>query len=524
MINVIIVEDENIVRLGLSAMLDWEAHGFHLSGMFKNGKEAFDFLQKNPVDVVITDIRMPVMDGEELVRKIRESGNSVEIVILSNFDDFEIVKNCFKMGISDYVLKQNIEPEAFLELLGNIVDKRKHASVKEEKREELQDGQNFWGELREFDFQINHPEIQQNFQDQIQEFTAKRFCVAELSFFHERDGKLYVGQNPRNSVVVESLKGCGIHFFDGVEVFRTGDKYAVLLWYGAQENEIEKKIYQWMHRICLMAKEYFNLEVKIGVSDLDVKLECLKASYERAKRSRTWLFYYPDRKYFMYESRLDYFREETDFFKCSREVRLCLEFNNFSVLKESLVNFYDELKREKNVCPDNICQFTNSILHDINYFLSENTEIKLQDLQEDWEQYTKSYDVTIDSLKAFLLGVVEQVIHYLKSYEKNYEIVARVKRIISKQYKEELSLQYLADVLNVNPVYLSTLFKKKTGIAYIQYLTNYRIKKAVELLRTTNYSVEEIAEEVGYANANYFVKVFKKTMGMTVSDFRKKGI
>ena len=85
-------------------------------------------------------------------------------------------------------------------------------------------------------------------------------------------------------------------------------------------------------------------------------------------------------------------------------------------------------------------------------------------------------------------------------------------------------MQYMSEILNVNPAYFSTLFKKKTGSSFIQYLTAFRMKKAIELLRTTDYSVEKIAEEVGYSNPNYFVKVFKKQMGKTISDFRKNGI
>ena len=106
MMNVIIVEDENIVRIGLSALINWEECGFHLAGLFKNGKEAMDYIVSKDVDIVLTDIRMPVKDGEELVRKIREYSGTISIVVLSNFDDFEIVKNCFKMDIADFFLSR----------------------------------------------------------------------------------------------------------------------------------------------------------------------------------------------------------------------------------------------------------------------------------------------------------------------------------------------------------------------------------------------------------------------------------
>ena len=198
MMNVIIVEDENIVRIGLSALINWEECGFHLAGLFKNGKEAMDYIVSNDVDIVLTDIRMPVMDGEELVRKIREYSGTISIVVLSNFDDFEIVKNCFKMDIADYILKQDIEADKLQELLKSIVDKRKVQAARETDISEAQRRQLFFSELQDLDFQLSDSGIRQKYQNLLMSLQDRSFLVAEIILIHRLDGKLYYGRGAQS--------------------------------------------------------------------------------------------------------------------------------------------------------------------------------------------------------------------------------------------------------------------------------------------------------------------------------------
>ena len=123
MIKIIIVEDENIVRLGLSTILPWSDYCFELCGLFKNGQEALQYMLEHPVDIVITDIKMPVMSGDQLVQKLREHQLTPYIIILSNYDDYELVRRCFQHGATDYLLKQDLEKENLLDLLQKISDK-----------------------------------------------------------------------------------------------------------------------------------------------------------------------------------------------------------------------------------------------------------------------------------------------------------------------------------------------------------------------------------------------------------------
>lgn len=520
MIELIIVEDENIVRLGLAALLDWEARGYHIAGLFKNGREALEYLKGHEADIVITDIRMPVMDGEELIARIREISDSMEIVVLSNFDDFEIVKNCFKMGITDYILKQDIEPESFLALLNEISGKRKGKesqalSIGEEQRRQL-----FFADFRDAGFELENEKIRVSYGELEPYFEGKEFLIAQLWLVREQDNRLYDRHSPQPSVVKESIRESSTLFFETSVILDDAGGYLVFLWRGKGES-LEEKIAPWIRRLDFVMREYFQMYVQAGLSG---QFGCLKGAGRarlEASMARQSLFYYPGASYRQYGESWREYKEENSFFQCLREVKLCFDFNNFTVLSVSLEEFYENLKREKNVEPRNICRFTFTICSEIDYFLLENTGICLDQLVPGWKEREEDCYYNVDSLKQFLFETVGSVRDYLRRAEAHYELISRAKWVISKRYQEDLSLQEVAELLNVNPSYFSSLFKRKTGTSFVAYLTNYRINMAVKLLRTTNQSVEEIACQVGYPNANYFVKVFKKTVGMTVSDFKK---
>ena len=141
MYDVIIADDENIIRLGMRSMIDWEAHGFKVTGTFANSREVLEYLKSNHPHVLITDIKMPGMDGIELIREVRRLRPELKIVVLSNYDDFQYVSKAFKIGACDYLLKQFIESDKLIEVLNSIREKiRPDYSAGAETRRGLPDG------------------------------------------------------------------------------------------------------------------------------------------------------------------------------------------------------------------------------------------------------------------------------------------------------------------------------------------------------------------------------------------------
>lgn len=121
MYNVIIVEDDAIVRTYLSGLLEWEAHGMKIVGKFTNGREAKQFIEEQNVDIVITDVSMPVMNGIELIKYIKSTEKLIKVIVLSCHDDYEFIREALKCGVSDYILKQYLTKENLLELIEKLI-------------------------------------------------------------------------------------------------------------------------------------------------------------------------------------------------------------------------------------------------------------------------------------------------------------------------------------------------------------------------------------------------------------------
>jgi two-component system response regulator YesN len=135
MIKVMLVEDELLVRSGMRTLFNWGSHGFDLVAEASNGEEALQILRDHAVDIVITDIRMPVMDGLELIAKIRGSGLECEIIVLSSYDDFQYVRKAMQMGVSDYIHKPTMTQQELMETLKKTAEKfDKHQSIEKHRK------------------------------------------------------------------------------------------------------------------------------------------------------------------------------------------------------------------------------------------------------------------------------------------------------------------------------------------------------------------------------------------------------
>ncbi|HBR29267.1 MAG TPA: DNA-binding response regulator, partial [Firmicutes bacterium] len=141
MLKVMIVDDEAIVRIGLKSMIDWESHGFQLVGEANDGQRALDLFQKNKPDLVITDLKMPVMDGLQLMRHLNELDARCRVIVLSSYDEFSLVKEAMKLGAADYLLKLEMEPDQLVEVLSGF--KSEILQEREEKTQQAQIDEEF---------------------------------------------------------------------------------------------------------------------------------------------------------------------------------------------------------------------------------------------------------------------------------------------------------------------------------------------------------------------------------------------
>lgn len=532
MVKVVIVDDENIVRLGLRSLIDWEAHGFSIAGLFSNGRDALEFCASNAVDIILTDIKMPEIDGVELIKRVKKCWPGIEIIVLSNYDDFPFVKESFKEGIYDYVLKQFIEPETLLKMLLAIKGRLSNrASLESEEipaanlREEREDY------LRRL---VNEPVLsEKDLQAAMSRlgihFTqGSLYMVLVIKLYKLENGSVefYKGYSP-SAVNVLNVINEVISRYCSFEAFVSEQNlFTCILTFseGLDLSALLKKADDLVKDLFERLINYFNLKSYIGISSRGKSLITLKTLYAEALHALDLSFFRPD-DIFLEACGLRHSPDETaSFSNFRKEISYLLRYNNVSTIYNSLNELFTAVRVKSNISPNAIRQIATGILEEIDSFMLQEFSLHLADILEKPDNASVDYIYGISNvfiLHNYLSSLIKKVSDYINANYKGYEIIARAKAYASRHYMENMSLEKLSKTLNINSAYFCHLFKEKTGENFTHYISKLRIEAAIELIRKTTLSTEEIAEKVGYSNPNYFIKVFKKITNKTLSEFKE---
>lgn len=520
MMKLIIVEDENIVRLGLSTILPWSDYHFELCGLFKNGQEALQYLLKHPVDIVLTDIKMPVMGGDQLVQKIREHQLSPYIVILSNYDDYELVRRCFQYGATDYLLKQDLEKETLLELLQKISDQI--GQTEEEPEEPAVSTYEFFSALVKTDFQEDIAQMDEKYQKIWEHLQDRSVCICVADLIYSETKKRYTGVNPVYSVLEKLLKET-LNKYCKNYIFLYTDKSLLMVL--CPETEHTADFYSVfsdaVNEINTRMMTFFNISLRAGISDLFPHTTNLKMAFEQALLCHTALFY-TKQTILAYGLDRPARKKHTAPSVNYLSVRDAVKIGNLSLLRQLCEKQFQDLEKTQMLLPQEVSDYIRFILITLDQFLNETLHMSLSQFEENWDTFHTWYHFTLQEMKEYLFDILDQVSEAMQSREASNEIVLLAKQYINDHYQENITLSSVANYLHMNASYVSSLFKLKTDVSFTQYLTEIRIQNALLLVTTTQKSAAEIGELVGYSNPNYFIKVFKKVTGYTISEYRNR--
>ena len=533
MLKVFLVEDEFVVREGIKRNVDWQANGYEFCGEAGDGELAFPMIQKLKPDIVITDIRMPFMDGLELSRLIKKEFPWMEIVILTGFEEFEYAKEAISLGVAKYLLKPISGDELLKEISDiaeKIEEKKKEREIREKYAMEMEE--NFQKEKKDLLQYLvtgskSMPELfeiaermkldlsalwynivlvkVQSANHAPEEYSKRmisiekklQFLVAEphiISFDRNLEGKALLFKADS----LEELEAVQNTFIAGLESELTGDdRY-----------------------------RYFG-----GIGKPVNRLRELPASFESA--SHAFARRYLGRKNCILDSRdLEQGgvteKEEFDIQNIdpkelqSDRIREFLKLGN----KEEVVYFVDEFFKRQGINALNSTIFRQYIVMDVYFCVAAFLEE-----QQIGREEIATFNVNSEMLQSkenaveYVARIIERAVELREKNASNRygTIVDQVKKYIEEHYEEEeLSLNLVASYVNFSPNHLSMVFSQQTGQTFIKYLTDYRMNKAKELLRGTGKRSSEISLEVGYKDPHYFSYLFKKTQGMTPTQYRGK--
>lgn len=543
MLKIFLAEDEVIVRETIKRMIPWEELGFELVGEAADGEMALPLLIRQKPDLLITDIKMPFMDGLTLAKLAKKELPELKIVILSGYDDFNYAKQAINIGVEDYLLKP-ITKNALIERISEIRSRYEHEKTQKEYYEKFQREMQAYEKNSSRDFfealvrgSMDMMEVYKKAEKLGVDIVAEAYNILIFTMNSEED---FSGQKEGYSEwEAESLEMLE-EFFSGhpsAMLFRSNIfSYGVLL--KGQKESIKEITKECVGKIQgILKRKESKREWFLAVGQPVERLSQIKKSYHTASRAFSQRYLYVENILYYDEMEMMEHRSgQADTNDNAYLKKVDVNALNPAILQKFLSNGIQE--ETENFVKDyfyTIGQepmeslvFRNYVI--LNVRFSVITFLKglgcdTEGMEpENTEEILAESGKNIESAIAYAEKMVSQAITIRdqNSGNKNRSILKTAVDFIESHYmEEEISLNTVANVANVSANHFSALFSQNMGQTFIEYLTSLRMNKAKELLRCTGMRSSEIAGEIGYKDAHYFSYLFKKTQGMTPSDYRK---
>ena len=500
MYRVLVVDDEKLERDGIRFLLSMEEGEWEIYEA-ANGKLALNELRKHPVDLMLTDIKMPHMDGLELSKKAREEYPDLEIIIFSGYGDFAFAQEAIRYGVTDYVLKP-VDPDRFHDTIQKI--QKEIASRKNKEQQSIKE-KSF---LQQY-FLLGY--IYSGDQERLKEAEG----IVDFS----------VWEQWHCAILIESDEA----FFDSAsdevpleirEELRRSFFYLNLN--GRQSLLLFKDVYC---DYVLVAKNVYNLlkrlhpvRFHLAVSRRFDGYQELPEIMEQLEQQMEEKFYHPD--IHVYTSEED---EEKNTGEEEQDSRL-MEKISEDISRKDVKQLWSHFRSLASKYQSNT-QFSAMYVK----FVFSNVIQELFQENQFSEERKLDHEVerlySCTNLKQILAITQENIKEYEEFLERSMsdsrDEVASVKNYIYQHYAEDLSLETLAEKVYLSSGYLSFIFKKETGMNLNRFIRVVRMEKAKELLCNSNMKVAQVSEQVGIPNVSYFCRSFREYYGSSPESYRK---
>jgi two-component system response regulator YesN len=522
-LQVMLVDDEQYVRKGLLGLIDWESLGYCVSHEADNGKDALRIIssRQSEVDVVITDIRMPVMDGLKLIEEVRlHNLSECKFIILSGYNDFSYAQTAIRYGVSDYILKP-IEEEDLEETLRKLA-----VQIKEERVQNAINGRLTLKGLFE---QLSRGEQSSKAVTELDERvrlskgTVLRYGIVEINRVQsaERDATDYSVKDDV-SIVAEALQMLVDVPSDFVVQLRNQqcafliNSDALKLYSGSYERFGATLHSLLAKRLQAGVTLYFGTSVK--------EMKALSQSIQTANELLQYKYVKGMKDVLFYETAskvaLSYSEPDVGLF---HRIQEAVEEQETEKIKTTSATLFAEIEA-KSMAKDAIGTLINHYVHSIVGTLQgmqapTDLLVNLKPMLS-WDAQPLSFSELQHLFISFMIES-SRMMEQLRG-EQTKGSIHKIKSYIEHHYQKNINLKSIAAEFYMNPVYVGQLFKKTYGQYFNEFLLSIRIGEAKKLLRQTDLRIYEIAEKVGFNNADYFVAQFEKMENMPPSEYRKK--
>ncbi|MEH7414500.1 response regulator [Neobacillus drentensis] len=522
MYKVLLVDDEKFIRKGLYKIIDWQKYGFEICDEAEDGVQAYELIQSQKPDLVITDIKMPVLDGLDLIKRVVNSNNkySPKFIILSGFNEFKFAQQAIRYGVEDFLLKPINEKElnAILEKLTIHFNEEKmrlqksgitRKIISEAALERLIKGSYSEWMLEEYapDW-YSGPTGEYN------------FCIIEV-FFHPASSACQYSEHQLKRQIGDALSSVDSHFRATVIELQPG-KYGMVL--TSNPDEPHMSVQRIARSLQSELLRILDTPVAVYIGDPVNGIRSLQHSYQTAVETSQYKFLLPDMHILDYQNVREIPMQFTDledkFYSTLLE---CVEDCDADSAAHAVESMFLEF-RQRRMAPQAVhaslsrcfCKLVERIKP-----MEDNTHASLiMNLITEWEHYP----IQPAELQRMFMEFVMEHVELNRQIRKNRvnSVLHKTKTYIEMHYSENLTLKLIAEKMMLNPVYLGQLFKKTYGVYFNEFLMGIRIQEAKKLLRQTDLRVYEISDRVGIKHQDYFVNQFKRMEKMTPTEYRQQ--
>ena len=504
----IVVEDELLIKEGLCRLLNKMFPEIEVAGVAGNGQEGLASIEKNKPDLVITDIKMPGMDGLEMLSKVRDLGMAPKVIILTAYSEFTYAQQAVKLGVYDYIIK----PVVVQEFVQTI---RKIQNLCEQEQKRTPEAM---GSLENIISGILHGVTVLD--EQMKDFLYKRYGISENTNFIELltyMGDSYAAQKRRKRYNMDRIlqqKGLEYCLID-MEYDRVG--VAVIYGYSSR-HEIER----WYQNQVLFQKRE-KREQKIGYGMIEVSsVMTIREGYQKLLSYMDWSIVLGDDILISYPQVANIQTEICIYpVELENHMKIAICTGENEKIRRVIEQFYDYFKSGKAYLPKEVKESYVRFLWSMINIAKEVDSLDYKQVDQKMLLNCVMSAKTEDELKNTCEELLSHMRISLKETERVSLAIRKTQSMIHEFYADGITLSEIAGRLNLTQEYLGTQFHKELGENFSTYIRNYRLIKAKELLIGTQLKQYEIAEKVGYTDAKYFARVFKECVGMSPAEYRK---
>lgn len=538
-IKVFLVEDEMVIRRGIKNSIDWEKEGYIFCGEASDGELAYPMIIKEKPDILITDIRMPFMDGLELCKLVKKELPNIKILILSGYDEFDYAKEAIRLGVTEYLLKP-ISSGKLLEALNGVSesirrekeDKDLVRKYMEEMRENTKhEKQKFFeqmiaGNLSMADALETGKKYEMNLSAGMYNLLLFRFTLGEEN---RKSGELLGEAEYAIEKLTERLE----YVFE----FQRGVEGWAFLLMADNEEQMSERVKELSKDLEEIMKNYSTIAYFGGIGQPVARLRELEESFREAERALAARF-----------------TMELNRIISVEDIRMA---QNVDTLDDIEIMSFGEIEKTRtmlekflnNGAEDEIDEFVDVYINELpeenlksvlmrQYIIMdayivmmsfcekiEGIEGEMQAQSEELKNSMKTIQ-TLEEIKNYIRMLLKKIIGVRDtiSGRRYSDIIEIAKDQIRKTYmSDEISLNTIAAEVGMSPSYFSSIFSKEMGKTFVEYLTEIRMDRAKELLMCSSMKTSEIGYEVGYKDPHYFSYIFKKTQNCTPKEFRARG-